>query len=232
MTRYQIFCDFDGTIAAVDVTDSLLAAFAPPAWESVEAEWRGGTITARECMARQVALMEVSAVEMDRHLDTIDLDPDFAPFARECQTAGVSLLVLSDGLDYAINRILARHGLPDLPVRANRLYRTGPGQVAFGPGASRESCPQGCCKCAVMAETVAEEDVFSIFIGDGRSDFCGAAKADMVFAKSALLDHCRRQDIPHVGFEDFAQMRQYLAGLLRWHGTTRPDRTAAMVWGA
>ena len=48
-----------------------------------------------------------------------------------------------------------------------------------------------------------------LVIGDGTSDFCVAGKADFVFAKGKLVEHCRREGIPHqpiAGFADAVRM--------------------------
>jgi len=74
---WNILCDFDGTIATEDVTDSLLTRFADPAWQTIEAEWKAGRIGSRECMTRQVALIRATREDIDRLLDTIEIDPDF-----------------------------------------------------------------------------------------------------------------------------------------------------------
>jgi 2-hydroxy-3-keto-5-methylthiopentenyl-1-phosphate phosphatase len=42
-----------------------------------------------------------------------------------------------------------------------------------------------------------------LFVGDGRSDFCVAAKADFVLAKSRLIDHCVHAGIAHAAFVHF-----------------------------
>ena len=42
-----------------------------------------------------------------------------------------------------------------------------------------------------------------VLVGDGRSDFCAAAHADVVFARASLLDHCRARGIRCVPFETF-----------------------------
>ena len=51
-------------------------------------------------------------------------------------------------------------------------------------------------------------------VGDGRSDFCVAGRADLVLAKGSLLDHCIEADLPHFAFADFAEATDILAGWL------------------
>ena len=54
----------------------------------------------------------------------------------------------------------------------------------------------------------------TIVIGDGRSDFCMAERADFVIAKSRLAEHCRIRGIRHAPFVDFHQVIDQLAA---WH---------------
>ncbi len=61
-----IVCDFDGTITQVDVTDLVLAQLAHPSWREVEQEWALGLIGSRECLERQVALVDSSANRIER----------------------------------------------------------------------------------------------------------------------------------------------------------------------
>ena len=119
---WNILCDFDGTIATEDVTDSLLTRFADPAWQTIEAEWKAWRIGSRECMTRQVALIRATREDIDRHLDTIEIDPDFADFVAQCRDYDVPLTVVSDGLDYPIRQLLAREGLGDLPIKIGRAH--------------------------------------------------------------------------------------------------------------
>ena len=104
---HQIFCDFDGTISSCDVTDVLLEAFADPGWREIEAQWQAGTIGSAECMARQVALMHCTRDALDYALDSIVIDPGFADFVAFCRRIGASLTVVSDGLLYVVERVLA-----------------------------------------------------------------------------------------------------------------------------
>ena len=106
--RWTVLCDFDGTIAPTDVTDSLLARFARDGWQELERKWQGGLISSRACMAGQVALLDCSPEELDAHLAQIAVDPDFAAFAAAVEAAGSSLEIVSDGLDGAVLSILGR----------------------------------------------------------------------------------------------------------------------------
>jgi 2,3-diketo-5-methylthio-1-phosphopentane phosphatase len=207
----RILCDFDGTIATQDVTDSLLFRFADPSWEAIEAEWKAGHIGSRECMSRQVALIRATPSEIDRHLDEIELDPHFAGFVRLARTSGMPLTVVSDGLDYAIRTLLLREGLGDVPIVANHLERIGADRyrLLFPYAEPACSAASGTCKCAVANAA----DAQTLLIGDGASDFCAGGTVDLVFAKAALLDHCRAHGLPHVPCGNFAEAQTLLAAL-------------------
>jgi 2,3-diketo-5-methylthio-1-phosphopentane phosphatase len=207
----RILCDFDGTIATQDVTDSLLSRFAHPAWEETEAEWKAGRIGSRECMSRQVALIRATPEAIDRHLDEIELDSHFAGFVRQARSYGMPLTVVSDGLDYAIRTLLTREGLGDVPIVANHLEQVGADRyrLLFPYAEPTCSAASGTCKCAIANAA----DAQTLLIGDGASDFCASATVDLVFAKAALLDRCRTHGLPHVPCENFAQAQTLLAAL-------------------
>lgn len=213
-----IFCDFDGTIALEDVTDTLLERFAPPAWRELEQAWKAGTIGSRECLAQQIPLLDMSRAQLDRHLDTIELDPDFPGFVAEARASGHALVIVSDGLDYSIRRILARHRLVDLPIMANALQQTGDRAWRLGFPCFVEGCRamSGHCKCAsVRRWQGAASSPRTLLIGDGTSDFCAAHQVDLVFAKQALIGHCASKGLPHHPIRGFAEARRLLSILGR-----------------
>lgn len=204
-TGWTILCDFDGTISVEDVIDSLLDRYGRPGWEQLERDWRAGRIGSRTCMSGQVALLDMSRDELDAHLAEVWIDHSFPAFVAKARELGLPIHVVSDGLDYAIHRILGRHGLGDLPVSANHLapgippqrWRlTSPFQAA--------GCASGTCKCACVEQGRAAGRK-TLLIGDGASDFCAADRVDFVFAKHRLIEHCRAAGIAYVpitGFED------------------------------
>ncbi|MGH8145920.1 MAG: MtnX-like HAD-IB family phosphatase [Rhodanobacteraceae bacterium] len=208
-------CDFDGTVAVEDVTDSLLDRFASPEWQVLEREWRAGNIGSAECMAGQVALLDASREEIDEHLAGLRIDPAFPQFVEAVLAAGSTLRVVSDGLDYAIRAILARYQLDDLPVLANRFVQTGPRTWKLETPFSDPHCRigSGNCKC-VNAVREHNRHHRVLLIGDGASDFCAAGEADYVFAKHRLVEHCRHAGLPHVSIVGFADAIGLLPALL------------------
>ncbi|MGO9173821.1 MAG: HAD-IB family phosphatase [Rhodomicrobium sp.] len=210
---FKILCDFDGTISKADTTDAIFDRFAPT-WRSIEALWEAGEIGSAECMRRQIELMDASLPELDEALDGLEIDPTFFAFTQFCNAAGVELIVVSDGVDYFIRRMLLRAGLGRLPVRANRLIQRGLRHYSLGHPHQIEGCASGAgtCKCARATADCA--GYRTVLIGDGRSDFCISHKADIVFAKKGLLGYTQENGIEAFEYTNFDGVRQTLESLL------------------
>jgi 2,3-diketo-5-methylthio-1-phosphopentane phosphatase len=209
--KCSVLVDFDGTIAPTDTTDLLLERFAAPAWRVIEEEWQSGRIGSRECLVRQIDLVRATPAEIDAFLAGIEIDAGFPGFVSLCRRLGASISVLSDGLDYSVATILKRYGLK-LPFYANHLQWLGEDRWRLTFPHARSDCLSlsGNCKCS-LAEVAASQ--VRIVVGDGRSDFCLAQRADLVLAKGALLAHCRASGLPHQPFNSFADATEFLA---RW----------------
>ena len=222
--KIHVFVDFDGTIATIDTTDRLLTRFADPAWLDLESEWRSGAIGSRECMARQIALVRATPRQLDAFINEIEIDPAFPAFVRFCRERGYEMTVVSDGIDRTIERVLTLAGL-NLPFRANHIEQVGPDRWRLSFPFSRETCAAraGHCKCGSL------EDVPStvrIAVGDGRSDFCMAQKADLVLAKGVLAEHCSSVGLDHLPFDNFTEAT---ALLTRWLETANGHRGRASL---
>lgn len=210
---WQVIVDFDGTISRADTTDQILQRFALPGWEEIEADWIAGHIGSRECMARQIALLQASPDVFDTFVSSLAIDWGFSGFAHTCRRLAIPLTVVSDGLDRSIRVILERAGLGDLPIVANHLEAIGGDRWRLtSPHADPNGqCTSGTCKCRVAGGL---DRPLTLLIGDGRSDFCVAGQADLVFAKSGLAAHCRDKGIAHHPFETFSEAEALLEALL------------------
>ena len=217
---WTVVCDFDGTISTVDVTDCLLEAYADPEWLAIEAEWKSGDIGSWECLDRQLAVLRATQVEIEALADTISIDPHFKEFAEFCARSAIPLVIVSDGLDGIITRILHRHGLGHLPVYANSFLTFGANQHRLVSPYRNADCSSraGTCKCEVIADVVADRPDRVLFVGDGQSDFCAAARmADAVAAKSLLLAQLKATERSYVEFSTFADVQQLLVTLISRH---------------
>jgi 2-hydroxy-3-keto-5-methylthiopentenyl-1-phosphate phosphatase len=214
--KCRVFVDFDGTIATVDTTDLLLERFAAPAWRDIEDDWKAGRMGSRECMVRQIDLVRASQSQMDAFVAGIEIDPGFADFSRLCRALGHHVTVVSDGIDRTVGAVLRRHDL-EMPFYANHLEWRGNDRWRLTFPHARSDCQalSGNCKCRFTEGAPRE---LRIVVGDGRSDFCVAGRADLVLAKSSLLDHCASADLPHFAFADFAEATRLFAGWLDEQG--------------
>jgi 2-hydroxy-3-keto-5-methylthiopentenyl-1-phosphate phosphatase len=199
----HVLVDFDGTIAKVDTTDALLAQFALPAWHGIEDEWKSGAIGSRECMVRQIDLVRATPDAMDRFIESIEIDPDVPAFIDDCRKRGFEVTVVSDGLDRTVRAVLARHGI-NVPIRANALRFLGGDRWTLTFPHAQTECKalSGNCKCATPNQA---KSALRVVVGDGRSDFCVAERADFVLAKSKLVEHVRAHKLPHAVFGSFAE---------------------------
>lgn len=204
--RFHFAVDFDGTISLTDTTDHLLERFAAKEWLDVEQEWVSGRIGSRECLARQIALIDASAGDIEDAVLGIGIDPDFAEFAALAEAVGAEIEIVSDGFDRFIKPILEREGIR-LPLTCNRLTANGERRwrAEFPFADANCQAMSGVCKCRVR-----NPDRFTVLIGDGGSDFCLANQAGFVLAKGKLARHCEEKGYAHMPISGFAAAINWL----------------------
>lgn len=201
---WMVQSDFDGTISLLDVTDALLTRFGQPGWLELEEQWERGEIGSRECMKGQVALLDMDEAQLRALLDTIEIDPGFVRFVAAATAHGLRVQVVSDGIDYAIGHVLARHGLGHLEVLANHLVPAGERRWRLESPWASVHCQRasGNCKCERLAEQQATHGRV-LYVGDSTSDFCVSHTADFVLAKYKLIAYCEQHGIAHAPFKSF-----------------------------
>lgn len=213
--------DFDGTLAVRDTVDTLLETHADPAWRAIEQDWMDGRITAVECMQRQLRLVRADHITLENFFRGIQLDASFLPFLHYVRDIA-QVAIVSDGLDHAIATALRAADFPPLPIYANRLHFVPEGlDISYPYRQPLCHGGNGVCKCAVADTLAADSGGPIILIGDGKSDACLAGRADAVFAKGSLVDHCQRAGIPFHPFQTFADV---LRTIKRWPNSPTASR--------
>jgi len=207
----SVFIDFDNTITLVDVLYQLIERFSiSDDWRSLEHAWLSGEITTKECLTGQMRSVRISSQELSGYLTTIEIDPYFSKLIDFFKEKGIELTIVSDNFEPIINFILEHNGIKGVPVFANELNVYQDRLLPSFPFQNPEclSCAH-CKKIHFMKNRRCKEDLI-IYVGDGRSDICPAKKADIVFAKSTLLNYFKKNSLPCFEFLGLADVYKHL----------------------
>jgi len=207
-----VFCDFDGTVARRDVGYNLFHHFSGGRNDALLPDWKAGRMSTRDCLVKEAEMVHGSPDEILTFLDRFDLDSTFQPFVTRCRAQGVPVVIVSEGLDIYIRRVLDRYNLVDLPVISNLGFLEHGGLRIEFPHVNRH-CPRcGSCKGERIEEyrQAYHPPCRVAFVGDGYSDACAARAADLLFAKDELQLYCEAEKIPYNAFVDFSDVAEVL----------------------
>jgi len=199
-----VLSDFDGTITSKDGLYSFIENYASNGWEKVEQDWVEGKISSKECLIEEFKLVPNLSEELiSEFVKTLSIDETFIDFYNKTVEKGFDFYIVSDGIDYFINKILKKYGIENLNIISNHgEFRGEFFEITFPNDSSRCINNAGTCKCQILSDLRKDYDKI-IYIGDGVSDYCAADKADVLFAKSRLLDYCREKGIKCQPFNNF-----------------------------
>ena len=215
----RVFCDFDGTVASEDIGNRLFRHFAGSKAEEIVKGYLDGSKTAAECLTQECAAVGLVTEEsLDKFVAQFSLDPHFSGFVRFCSHREIPLTIVSDGLDFYVERLLRKHGLEDLTWFANHLELIKEGNssrlVPEFPYTDSECTQCGNCKRNHMLTMSGEDDII-MYVGDGISDRCPVRYADIVFAKRDLIKYCEEENITFHEFSTFLDVQERLEKILQ-----------------
>ncbi len=211
----KVYCDFDGTITQQDVIDLLLERLADSSWQDIETRWIEGEIGSRECLSKQIPLINGGWKAIENLLQEIKLDPSFKSFSKWCERKDIPLFIVSEGLQNAIKSLLNKEDIKVEKIWANKLELSESGKftLLFPYPSNSKNCNLGLCKCQILEQSTGNE--LKIVIGDGLNDICWTQKVNLVFAKAKLLKYCELNNIPCIPFENFNEITSTLEKILR-----------------
>ena len=202
----KIFCDFDGTAAKNDVGNLLFRTYADNRCFEIVRSWKEGKISSRECLIDLCKITNVTKKELGHFSNSQELDPYFLELVEFGQQKNIEVEILSDGLDFYIERILRKYKLEAfVAFHSNHLQFLNRNEIVPEFPYYDWSCGH-CANCkGYHVRRAKKETKPVVFVGDGLSDRCGAKEADIVFAKRGrdLLKYCRQNQIVHHEFGDF-----------------------------
>lgn len=202
-----VVCDFDGTISKIDSINDFLMQFADKKWLEVEEDWIVGRVSTCDAMRLQFGMIkDLTEEKFNAFFEKAEIDETFIDFYQFAKENEIDVIILSDGFEYFVKRILAKYGLDDIKVISNHFeYNNGNFIMEFPNKISDCVRHAGTCKCHFIKNL---KKIYNTvyYVGDGASDFCPADKADFLFAKKRLLEYCREKNIPCLEYNNFNEV--------------------------
>jgi 2-hydroxy-3-keto-5-methylthiopentenyl-1-phosphate phosphatase len=205
-----VLSDFDGTITSKDGLYAFIEAYAEEGWQNVEQDWADGKISSKECLIEEFRLIPNLSEELiSSFIDTLTIDEQFKSFWEYTKKHNIDFYIVSDGIDYFIDRILYKYGLSNINIISNHgEFRGESFELTFPNDNPKCINNSGTCKCSVL-KNLKEKYEKIYYIGDGVSDFCVADKADILFSKSRLANYCRENNIQHIEYNNYNDVLNY-----------------------
>ena len=120
MKRFCIVSDFDGTITDRDGLYCFIQNYAQGDWEKIEQDWTDGKISSKECLIEEFKLVpNLSEKLIEEFIETMKIDETFIDFYEFIYKKNIDLYIVSDGVDYFINKILSKYNLNNLKIISN-----------------------------------------------------------------------------------------------------------------
>lgn len=208
ISSWIFLCDFDGTISRTGLSDFLYGKFASCGMKYSDL-WAQDRIGTKEEIEKSFQHISASKEEMEIALSGVPLVKGFVEFYEFTRQQGLDLIVVSDGLEWAIRFVLAQAGIENIKVMSNRIYFEPEGFRFEFPYFDPSHPKIGVCKVNIVKKfKQAEKKV--ILIGDGKTDIDATHAVDFVFARDALWDYCQSQGIPSHPYRDFFDILDFI----------------------
>ncbi|WP_246496425.1 HAD-IB family phosphatase [Miltoncostaea marina] len=207
-----IACDFDGTITRHDTLHLIVETFGERGlWQAIEPRLRAGEVTLEQAMQEEFDTVRATPEQVrDLVLREAGLRDGFPELVAWAHERGHRLIVFSSGFRSVIEAALEHWGLGHLHVESHEAVFTPEGcRLVWSDRGDRcDECGRHCKRHDLRAHARRGERL--VYIGDGVSDRCGAAMADVVFARAHLARDLAEDGVPFLPFEDFVEVRERL----------------------
>ena len=197
-----IQCDFDGTITRNNLSILLREKYARGDWQRIDSDYLQGRLTVEQSNKLQFVFIKEPKERLQEFVcHHIEVKPGFVEFARYCQDTGIPLVIVSSGLDFYIETVLAQIGMRDLELHCGQTSFGKDGIIVSYADSEGNIINEGFKKKYLA--WLKKRDNNIIYIGDGLSDLEAARNADYVFATDHLLRLLRTDSIACSAFSDF-----------------------------
>ena len=202
-----VLIDFDDTITTTNVAHIVLSEFAEPNWPEIRQQFIRGEIPPEGYFETPFENISAEKSIQENHIKQhAEVRPGFTEFNKFCVKNDIAIAIVSRGLDYYIEAVLEKYQITNIPIFAVPTQFNG-GKMKIISKYTDVNCNQwGICKCSVLQKYRESSDII-IYIGDGQNDLCPAKKSNIIFARDALIRHCKQENIDFHRFSDFTSIQ-------------------------
>jgi len=205
-------CDFDGTATDKDVSFLLLDAFASRDWRRLFQQYQEGKMTVGRFNAEAFAMVTAGKETLLEHMKgKIKIRTGFRELVAYCREKDFRFVIVSNGLDFYIEKILGDIGMTDLEVFSaqTRFGSDGLKVQYIGP----DGIPLDSDFKEAYVDSFLEQGYRIIYAGNGDSDLLPARRCHHVFATGTLLALCKQTNLDCIPFTDFHQVVRAIENL-------------------
>ena len=205
--------DFDDTAAVQNVAEMLLEKFGESSWKDVRLRFRQGQMTLKTYQELVFAEIKTAAEVMGEYAsEETTLRPGFGEVYQYCSDKNIPVAVVSLGLDLYIKPVLKSNGFDNIPVYCVETFYDN-GKLTYTYKNMREGHEDEGNSKGLVVQSFKDRGYKVVYAGDGRSDFEAAREADVIIARSILIDECEAHNINYSTFEDFYDILNILKTL-------------------
>ncbi|WP_226657885.1 MtnX-like HAD-IB family phosphatase [Pseudalkalibacillus hwajinpoensis] len=209
MKKWAFVSDFDGTISKKDFYWLVIDTYYPEG-KPLYKKWKAGDMQDIDFLSQVFQSIDQHEEQIIQDILSLPIDEHVPSFIRKVQECGGDFYILSAGTDYYIHHILEHYGIQDVPVFSNKGYYENKNvHLSIDENHKHYSRRYGIDKSKVIAELKETYEVV-YFAGDSEPDSHPAKVADLTFAKDALQDLLKENNVPYVAVDSFQQIEDFL----------------------
>ena len=205
-----VFCDFDGTITAVETFATMLGNFAPELSSQILPQIYNRTLTLRVGVRKML-----ESIPSKHYLDIIayaqaqPIRPGLPEFISFLRSQNIPFVVVSGGLRGMVETVLKREGLFS-QVEAIYAPDVETDQLFLKVDSPLEGGTELLSKVRVMNLYPARQ---TLAIGDSITDLNMCLNADLVFARDRLREYLEAENKAYIPWQDFFEIQAHLEKL-------------------
>ncbi len=207
MKELLFICDFDGTITEKDFYKTIIEKYMYEPGNAKLKQLRNNEITIIQFLEYIFNNINQEEDIIQKEIRNMDIRPGFFEFVKYVQSIGGEIVILSAGFDYYIKEFLEYNNLTNIMVYANKSIYKNKGLHRLVDEKYIYHCNDHGINKKKVVSILREHYKIVCYAGDGYPDFEAAKLTDRIFSTSRLSELCEENDIKHIPFRDFFDIK-------------------------